>query len=131
VLASRHTKQFLAISGGTFVVLLSLFVELLGITQCAYVIRGAVERICPCNQSSAATLTGTAITTATNEPSSTDALNISGLTNEDAEPTSPLVCGSAVGVTLLPREYYDHVEYIGGATNTYFPVSRQTDASPS
>jgi hypothetical protein len=38
----------LALIGGRALVSLALFIELLGITQCAYVVRGGIEMLCPC-----------------------------------------------------------------------------------
>ena len=46
VLASRHTKQFLDITGGRALVRVALGIELLGITECANAVRLLVERCC-------------------------------------------------------------------------------------
>ena len=48
VLANSHIKSFLSLVGANLIVIISLYIEVLGLTQASYVFRALIERTCFC-----------------------------------------------------------------------------------
>jgi len=48
VLANSYIKSFLSLIGANLIVTISLYIEVLGLTQASYVLRALVERTCFC-----------------------------------------------------------------------------------
>ena len=48
VLANSYIKSFLSLIGANLIVIISLYIEVLGLTQASYVLRALIERTCFC-----------------------------------------------------------------------------------